>query len=52
MEAVGNAHDGLETLEGAGEVWGPLFEKLGALMKVMDGIGEVRRVRPNTFEAH
>lgn len=44
--AIDSAHDGLETLEAAGEVWGHLFEKLGALTKIMDGIGEVGRLRP------
>lgn len=50
-EAIGNAHDHLETLEAAGEIWGPLFEKLGALTKVMDGIGEVRQGRLNAYDA-
>lgn len=52
MEAVADAHDRLEILEGAGEVWTPLLEKIGSLTKVMDGIGEVRRVRPDTRDAH
>lgn len=45
-EAIGRAHDHLETLEAAEDVWGPLFEKLGVLTKLMDGIGEVRRGSP------
>lgn len=46
MAAIGSANDRLGNLEAAGEVWGALFEKLGALTKLMDGIGDVRRVRP------
>lgn len=43
MEAIGSASERMEALEAAGDVWGPLFEKLGALTKLVDGIGEVRR---------
>lgn len=38
MNVVVGADD---TIDSIGEIWGPVFEKLKTLTKVMDGISEV-----------